>query len=318
MNMLSRRRRDNWAPVKGCPRPKGEAPLRQIAKDFGVSEGCLHRWLKIADREDGVVRDGRQNPGDESAELRELKKRNRLLELQFYLRSCMDYRALRLLPHVGAHEESAMALVSPGDGDDEPTPRGTCAGLYHALCGADPAVYVLTVLPCRNAPLLHDAHALATLHRLLVCCVSFSGVRRMQGVQSLLGTLPLMGICLGHQVIGRALGAETFKLKFGHRGANHPVKDLRSGRVYITSQNHGYALRQEGLVDGAIVSHVNLHDGTVAGLTHRDYPVISIQYHSEASPGPLDNGYLFDEFLELIRVRQTSGRQNSRRDKGGT
>ena len=95
-------------------------------------------------------------------------QRNRLLELQFYLRSCMDYRALRLLPHVGAHEESAMALVSPGDGDDEPTPRGTCAGLYHALCGADPAVYVLTVLPCRNAPLLHDAHARATLHRLLV------------------------------------------------------------------------------------------------------------------------------------------------------
>ena len=136
--------------------------------------------------------------------------------------------------------------------------------------------------------------------------------------KSLLGTLPLMGICLGHQVIGRALGAETFKLKFGHRGGNHPVKDLRSGRVYITSQNHGYALRQEGLVDGAIVSHVNLHDGTVAGLTHRDDPVISIQYHSEASPGPLDNGYLFDEFLELIRVRQTSGRQNSRRDKGGT
>ena len=95
-------------------------------------------------------------------------QRNRLLELQFYLRSCMDYRALRLLPHVGAHEESAMALVSPGD-SDEPTPRrGTCASLYHTLCGAEPAVYVLTVLPCRNASLLHDAHALATLHRLLV------------------------------------------------------------------------------------------------------------------------------------------------------
>ena len=127
--------------------------------------------------------------------------------------------------------------------------------------------------------------------------------------KSLLGTVPLMGICLGHQVIGRALGAETFKLKFGHRGGNHPVKDLRSGRVYITSQNHGYALRKEGLADGAIVSHVNLHDGTVAGLTHRDYPLISIQYHSEASPGPLDNGYLFDEFLELVRARQTPGDQ---------
>ena len=92
-------------------------------------------------------------------------QRTRLLELQFYLRSCMEYRALRLLPHVGAHEESAMALVALGD---EPTPRGTCAGLYHALCGTDPAMYVLTVLPCRNAPLLHDAHAFATLQRLLV------------------------------------------------------------------------------------------------------------------------------------------------------
>ena len=95
-------------------------------------------------------------------------QRSRLLELQFYMRSCMDYRALRLLPHVGAHEESAMALVTTADSDDEPTPRGICANLYDALCGAEPAVYVLTVLPCRNAPLLHDAHALATLHRLLV------------------------------------------------------------------------------------------------------------------------------------------------------
>ena len=134
--------------------------------------------------------------------------------------------------------------------------------------------------------------------------------------KNLLGTLPLMGICLGHQVIGRALGAETFKLKFGHRGGNHPVKDLRSGRVYITSQNHGYALREEGLNEGAIVSHVNLHDGTVAGLTHLHYPVISIQYHSEASPGPLDNSYLFDEFLDLIRVRRMPDRQGSRQNKG--
>lgn len=119
--------------------------------------------------------------------------------------------------------------------------------------------------------------------------------------KDLLGTLPVMGICLGHQVIGRALGAGTFKLKFGHRGANHPVQDVRSGRVVITSQNHGYAVLEEGLDDRAQVSHVNLHDGTVAGLAHRDFPVVSIQYHSEASPGPLDNRYLFDEFLELVQ-----------------
>ena len=116
----------------------------------------------------------------------------------------------------------------------------------------------------------------------------------------LLGRIPLMGICLGHQVIGRALGAGTFKLKFGHRGGNHPVKDLATGRIYITAQNHGYALDPDGLRGGASVSHINLHDGTVEGLIHRDYPLISIQYHSEASPGPLDNGYLFDRFVELM------------------
>jgi len=125
--------------------------------------------------------------------------------------------------------------------------------------------------------------------------------------KALLGTLPMMGICLGHQVIGRALGADTFKLKFGHRGGNHPVKDLRTGRVYITAQNHGYAVEAKALDDGAVVSHVNLHDGTVAGLTHRDYPVVSIQYHSEAAPGPLDNGYLFDEFLDLVRDWRSKG-----------
>ncbi len=124
---------------------------------------------------------------------------------------------------------------------------------------------------------------------------------QVKGVERLLGRVPLMGICLGHQVIGRALGAGTFKLKFGHRGGNHPVRELASGRVYITAQNHGYAVDPEGLRGGAEVSHVNLHDGTVEGLTHRDYPLVSIQYHSEAAPGPLDNGYLFDRFLELVR-----------------
>ena len=119
--------------------------------------------------------------------------------------------------------------------------------------------------------------------------------------RQLLGRVPLMGICLGHQMIARALGAGTFKLKFGHRGGNHPVKELASGRVSITAQNHGYAVDPDGLRGGASVSHVNLHDGTVEGITHSEYPLLSIQYHSEASPGPLDNGYLFDRFLELVR-----------------
>lgn len=120
-------------------------------------------------------------------------------------------------------------------------------------------------------------------------------------VRELIGQKPLMGICLGHQLIGKALGAQTFKLKFGHRGGNHPVRDLATGRVYITAQNHGYALDAETIKGGLEVSHINLNDGTVEGLHHRDLPIISIQYHSEASPGPLDNRYLFERFMEMVK-----------------
>jgi len=120
-------------------------------------------------------------------------------------------------------------------------------------------------------------------------------------VRELMGQKPLMGICLGHQLIGKALGAQTFKLKFGHRGGNHPVRDLATGRVYITAQNHGYAIDADTVKEGLEVSHINLNDGTVEGLRHRDLPILSIQYHSEASPGPLDNMYLFERFLEMLR-----------------
>jgi carbamoyl-phosphate synthase small subunit len=124
--------------------------------------------------------------------------------------------------------------------------------------------------------------------------------RIVETVQTLLGHTPLMGICLGHQILGRAFGATTYKLKFGHHGANHPVQDLSSGAVHITTQNHGYALDPSGLRDGAEMSHVNLNDGTCEGLRHRDLPIVSIQYHSEAGPGPHDNEYLFDRFTEFV------------------
>ncbi len=119
-------------------------------------------------------------------------------------------------------------------------------------------------------------------------------------VKSLIGKKPMLGICLGHQFLGCAFGAKTFKMKFGHRGANHPVKDLLTGRVHITAQNHGYALDPDGLRGGLEVSQVHLNDGTVEGLHHRSEPLLSIQYHSEASPGPLDNVYVFDRFLQMV------------------
>jgi carbamoyl-phosphate synthase small subunit len=113
--------------------------------------------------------------------------------------------------------------------------------------------------------------------------------------------IPIFGICLGHQLLGQAFGAETFKLKFGHRGANHPVRNQRTGKVEITTQNHGFAVDPATLPADVEPSHVNLNDQTLEGLRHKRLPVFSVQYHPEASAGPHDSAYLFDEFRELIR-----------------
>jgi len=115
--------------------------------------------------------------------------------------------------------------------------------------------------------------------------------------------VPMFGICLGHQILGLAVGGQTFKLKFGHRGANHPVKELQSGKVEITSQNHGFAVDPDSLPADVAVTHLNLYDGTVEGFRHTTKPIFSVQYHPEASPGPHDADYLFRQFLESMEKR---------------
>ena len=123
----------------------------------------------------------------------------------------------------------------------------------------------------------------------------------IESVQALLGKKPIFGICLGHQILSLAMGGRTFKLKFGHRGANQPVKDLKTGKVEITSQNHGFAVDGDSLGKEIEITHINLNDNTVEGLRHLKHQAFSVQYHPEASPGPHDSSYLFQEFIDSMR-----------------
>ncbi|AIY89610.1 glutamine-hydrolyzing carbamoyl-phosphate synthase small subunit [Geoglobus acetivorans] len=123
----------------------------------------------------------------------------------------------------------------------------------------------------------------------------------VETIKKLAGKLPLAGICLGHQLIARAFKARTFKLKFGHHGANQPVKDFETGRVFISSQNHGFAVDEKTLPEGFEVTQINLNDMTVEGMRHKEIPLISVQYHPEAGPGPHDTYFFFDEFVKMLR-----------------
>jgi len=132
-------------------------------------------------------------------------------------------------------------------------------------------------------------------------------------IRELLGEFPIFGICLGHQLFALACGADTEKLKFGHRGGNHPVKELESGRCYITSQNHGYTVKEESIQGTELeVTHINNNDKTIEGLKHKKYPAFTVQYHPEAAPGPFDNSYLFDRFLDMIREHKRNNPERPR------
>ena len=121
-------------------------------------------------------------------------------------------------------------------------------------------------------------------------------------VKELMGRKPIFGICLGHQILGLAFGGESFKLKFGHRGVNQPVKNLITGKIEITSQNHGFCINKESLKDQPLrLTHINLNDDTLEGMEHEEHPIFSVQYHPEASPGPHDADYLFDKFVDIMR-----------------
>jgi carbamoyl-phosphate synthase small subunit len=129
----------------------------------------------------------------------------------------------------------------------------------------------------------------------------------VENIRKLLGRVPIFGICLGHQLCGLALGGRTFKLKFGHHGANHPVKNLLTNQVEITAQNHGFAVDPESLPESELeITHVNLNDHTNEGMRHRSLPMFSVQYHPEASPGPHDSHYLFQRFTEMMKETRLS------------
>src|SRR5207244_5036860 len=119
-------------------------------------------------------------------------------------------------------------------------------------------------------------------------------------IRGLIGKKPIFGICLGHQLLGLAMEAETFKLKFGHRGANQPVLNQRTNKVEITTQNHGFAVKLDNLPRDLEPTHINLNDGTLEGMRHRRLPIFSVQYHPEASAGPHDSSYLFEEFAKMM------------------
>jgi carbamoyl-phosphate synthase small subunit len=143
--------------------------------------------------------------------------------------------------------------------------------------------------------------------------------RTIEQLRQVAGSIPTLGICLGHQMLALALGASVYKLRFGHRGANQPVRNLLTGRVEITSQNHGFCVEAGSLAGiDCEVTHVHLNDGTLAGFRHRSRPILCVQYHPEAAPGPHDSAYLFECFIHMMRTRRPIDADAMRKAQEGT
>lgn len=203
-----------------------------------------------------------------------------------------------------------------------PVDRVTCAEKYHMGKGETRIAVmdfglkrgILRSLAARGVSLsVYPAHTPAET----ILALDYDGLMLTNGpgdpkdnaeiiaeLRKMMGKIPTFGICLGHQLLALAAGADTRKMKFGHRGSNHPVKDVDKDRVFITSQNHGYAILEESLKPNMRISHVNANDGTIEGLVYTDMPVFSVQFHPEASPGPEDTAYLFDKFLNMIEQQK--------------
>jgi carbamoyl-phosphate synthase small subunit len=265
----------------------------------GIDTRALTRKLRVAGVMMGAIT--QDSPDDAVAKLRETSR----------------YGSVDLVPTVSAERPFAWPPEGAFAGDALEAPKRRVVVLdlgvkYNIMRSLRNLGCDVMALPAKST-----AQSILDLHPDGVVLSPGPGDPALLGyvvetVKGLIGRTPVMGICLGHQVTAIAVGGRTFKLKFGHRGANHPVRDEATGRIHITAQNHGYAVDGDGLPSNVEVSHRHLNDGTVEGLRHKEAPLLTIQYHSEASPGPLDNMYLFERFVEMMQIGAISEHHNVR------
>ncbi len=286
--------RELW---RGPSHPTSEVGLDQFLADQGIPgvEGVDTRQLTIRTRLDGTVRAALSTEGGDPEELLKEVRARPFPDAHNLVGgvSCSEPRNYRgrgplrfALLDCGVKRSIVSNLLPHGD-----VYRFPYSSSSKDLLAMDPHGILVSNGPGNPA---HPEMVSATVSTL----------------KELIGEIPMLGICLGHQLLGLACGAQTYKLKFGHRGGNQPVKDLGRKKVFITSQNHGFAVSEETMGDGLEVTHLNLNDGTVEGFRHREAPLLSVQYHPEASPGPHDSLYVFNEFIKEV---ERHGDENPRR-----